>query len=138
MLALRQFAAWCRAPHVALFAARRADIECFTRDMEAKGRARSTVSQRLATVAGFYKYAIEEGLPDHSPEAHVRRPRLGYESHAVGLDRDEVGTLLAAAGLGSPADHAIVSLLALTGLRVSEAIRGVALGARPAPKRAGS
>lgn len=54
----------------------------------------------LVTVAGFYKYAVEEDLLDHSPAAHVRRPRLDYESHAVGLDRNEVGAILVAAGLG--------------------------------------
>jgi integrase/recombinase XerD len=47
--------------------------------------------------------------------------RLDYESHATGLDRNEVGALLVAAGLGSPAGHALISLLALNGLRVSEA-----------------
>jgi integrase/recombinase XerD len=58
---------------------------------------------------------------DHSPAAHVRRPRLDYESHATGLDRNELGALLVAAGLGTAAEHALVSLLALNGLRVSEA-----------------
>jgi hypothetical protein len=48
--------------------------------------------------------------------AHVRRPRLNYESHATGLDRNELGALLVAAGLGPPADHALISLLALNGL----------------------
>jgi integrase len=48
-------------------------------------------------------------------------PRLDYESHAVGLDRNEVGVLLVAAGLAGARDHALVSLLALNGLRVSEA-----------------
>ena len=37
------------------------------------------------------------------------------------LDRNELGALLVAAGLGSPAEHALISLLALNGLRVSEA-----------------
>jgi len=72
-------------------------------------------------VAGFYRYAVEEELLDHSPAAHVRRPRLDYESHATGLDRNELGALLVAAGLGPPAEHALISLLALNGLRVSEA-----------------
>jgi integrase len=48
-------------------------------------------------------------------------PRLDYESHAVGLDRNEVGVLLVAAGLAGARDHALVTLLALNGLRVSEA-----------------
>ena len=66
--------------------------------------------------------AEEEGLVSVSPAVHVRRPRLDYESHAIGLDRNEVGALLVAAGLGAAAEHALTSLLALNGLRVSEAI----------------
>jgi integrase/recombinase XerD len=120
-LDLRQFTAWCRARSLALFAVRRADIETFARELEAKGRARATVTRRLCTVAGFYRYAVEEELLDHSPAAYVRRPRLDYESHATALDRNELGAILVAAGLGSPAEHALVSLLALNGLRVSEA-----------------
>ncbi len=120
-LDLRQFTAWCRTRSLALFAVRRADIEGFGRDLEARGRARSTVTRRLCTIAGFYKYAVEEELLDHSPAAHVRRPRLDYESHATALDRNELGALLVAAGLGPPLEHALISLLALTGLRVSEA-----------------
>jgi integrase len=73
-------------------------------------------------VAGFYRYAEDEGLIDHSPAVHVRRPRLDYESHAVALDRNELGALLVAAGLASAQEHALVSLLALNGLRISEAL----------------
>src|SRR6266478_9368722 len=63
------------------------------------------------------RYAVEEELLDHSPAAHVRRPRVDYESHAVALDRSELGALLVAAGLGPPYEHALISLLALNGLR---------------------
>jgi integrase/recombinase XerD len=45
----------------------------------------------LCTIAGFYRYAEEEELLAHSPAAHVRRPRLDYESHATALDRNELG-----------------------------------------------
>ena|SRR5690349_105635 len=85
------------------------------------GRARATVTRRLSTIAGFYRYAVEEELLDRSPAAHVRRPRVDYESHAVALDRHELGALLVAAGLSSPAVHGRIPLLALNGLRVSEA-----------------
>jgi integrase/recombinase XerD len=104
-----------------LFAVRRADIETFARDLEARGRARATVTRRLCTIAGFYRYAVEEELLDHSPAAHVRRPRVDYESHATALDRNELGALLVTAGLGPPTEHALIPLLALNGLRVSEA-----------------
>jgi integrase/recombinase XerD len=120
-LDLRQFTGWCRARSLALFSVRRAGIETFARELEARGRARATVTRRLSTIAGFYRYAVEEELLDHSPAAHVRRPRADYESHATALDRNEVGALLVAAGPGPAAEHALVSLLALNGLRVSEA-----------------
>jgi integrase/recombinase XerD len=121
-LDLRQFTTWCRQRQLRLFAVRRADIELFARDLEAAGRARATITRRLSAVAGLYRYAVEEDLLDHSPAVHVRRPRIDYESHATALDRNEVGALLVAAGLGAAAEHALVSLLALNGLRVSEAI----------------
>lgn len=131
------YAAWrpCEAGHadcassrpgaqrrgVTLFSARRADIESFARDLEAKGQARSAVSRRLATIAGLNKYAVEEDLLDHSPAAHVRRPRLITSLMPIGPGRNEAGAILVTAGLGSPAERALVSLLALNGLRVSEA-----------------
>ena len=49
--------------------------------------------------------------------AGVWRLALG----STALDRNELGALLVAAGLGPPAEHALISLLALNGLRVSEA-----------------
>ena len=88
---------------MALFAVRRADIETFARDLETRGPAWATVTRRLSTMAGFYRYAVQEGLLDRSPAAHVRRPRLDYESHAVALDRNELGALLVAA-LGPPGE----------------------------------
>ena len=50
-----------------------------SREPRLEGRARATVTRRLCTIAGFYKYAVEEELLDDSPAAHVRRPRLDYE-----------------------------------------------------------
>jgi integrase/recombinase XerD len=57
-LDLRQFTAWCRARSLALFAVRRAEIESSARELEARGRARATVTRRLCTIAGFYRYAV--------------------------------------------------------------------------------
>ena len=120
-LDLRQFAGWCRSRSLALFAVRRADIEGFARELEAAGRARATVTRRLSTIAGFLQVRGPRRAARSPPAAHVRRPRIDYESHAVALDRNELGALLVAAGLGQPAGHALISLLALNGLRVSEA-----------------
>jgi site-specific recombinase XerD len=119
---LRLFTAWCTEHGLALFEVRRVDIEYYARELEGLGRARATVGRRLCTITGFYRYAEQEGLIERSPAVHVRRPRLDYESNVVGLDRNELGALLVAAGLTGPVEHALVSLLALNGLRVSEAL----------------
>jgi integrase/recombinase XerD len=58
------------------------------------------VTLRLCTIAGFYKYAVEEELLEHSPAARIRRPRVDYESHAVALDRNELGALSSPPGSG--------------------------------------
>ena len=63
VLDLRQFTAWCRARSLALFAVRRVDIESFARELEARGRARSTVTRRLYTIAGFYRYVWGANTP---------------------------------------------------------------------------
>jgi integrase/recombinase XerD len=48
-LDLRQFTSWCQQHHIGLFHARRADIECFARDLETRGRARATITRPVRT-----------------------------------------------------------------------------------------
>ena len=75
-LDLRQFTNWCRTRSLLLFAARRADIESFARDLEARGRARATVTRRLCTIAGFYN------TPSRKNSSSTPRPLMsgGRES----------------------------------------------------------
>jgi site-specific recombinase XerD len=105
-LDLRQFAGWCQHHGLRLFGVRRAEIECFGRDLEAAGRARATVTRRLCTIAGFYRYAVEEELLEHSPAVHVAVPGLTTSPTPPDWTRNEVGALLVAAGLGTAAEHA--------------------------------
>ena len=81
-LDLRQFASWCQQHQLRLFSARRADIEFFARDLEARGRAGPLSPAACAPLPGSTATPSKEELLDHSPAAHVRRPRLDYESHA--------------------------------------------------------
>src|ERR1039458_5446065 len=62
-LDLRQFAAWCEEHKIHLFEARRADIECFDRDLEERGRARATVARRLCICAGCLLRTSAGDLP---------------------------------------------------------------------------
>ncbi|MBA2279651.1 MAG: site-specific integrase [Acidimicrobiia bacterium] len=121
-LDLRMFYRWCEEHRLGLFDLTRTHIELYARELEDLGRKPATIGRRLSTITSFYPYASEERAIEHSPAVHIRRPRLDYESHAVGLDRNELGAFLVAAGLSSPRDHALCSLLALNGLRISEAL----------------
>ena len=120
---LRIFVTWCRQADLNLLTVKRSHVELFGRWMEETGRMRSTVARRLSTVASFYRYCEQEQLVDRNPALNVRRPKVDYESRTLGLDRNELGAFLVQAGLGSPRDHALASLLALNGLRISEALR---------------
>jgi site-specific recombinase XerD len=119
---LRLFATWCAERGVRLLGVKRAHLELFARQMEAEGRMRSTVARRLSTLASLYRYCHVEGVLRRNPAANVRRPKVDHESRTLGLDRNELGALLVQAGLGSARDHALISLLALNGLRISEAL----------------
>ena len=119
---LRLFAAWCHEAKLNLFIVRRAHLELYGRWLEETGRMRSTVARRLSTLASFYKYAEQEDLVDRNPALNVRRPKVDYESRTLGLDRNELGAFLVQAGVGSARDHALASLLALNGLRISEGL----------------
>ncbi len=119
---LRLFVQWCTNNDLPLVDVRRAHLENFGRQMEADGRMRSTVARRLSTLGSFYRYCHVEGILERNPAANVRRPKVDVESRTLGLDHNELGALLVQAGLGSERDHALISLLALNGLRISEAL----------------
>jgi len=99
-LDLRQWLRWCASHELRVLEVRRAHIELFARSLEQDGKAQATVARRLSTIAGFYRYCVEERLIPVSPAVHLRRPKLNYESNATGLDRNELGMFLVQAGLG--------------------------------------
>jgi integrase/recombinase XerD len=128
---LRGWFAFCERHDLPVFEARRPHVEFYVRSLEegtdrpgkyqGHGYAKSTIGRRISTVACFYKWCTEEDILPKNPAAHVRRPKPDRESTTLGLDRNELGAFLVQAGLGSPTDHALAVLLALNGLRVSEA-----------------
>jgi site-specific recombinase XerD len=103
--------------------ATRVHVDAFARSLaEVDQRSPATVARKLSTLSGFYRYALTEELVPRSPVALIRRPKVESDSVSTGLDRDELSALLTAAKADSPRNHALVTLLALNGLRVSEAL----------------
>jgi site-specific recombinase XerD len=82
----------------------------------------STVSRRFSVAAGFYRTCVIDGLLDHSPAEHVRRPAVPAESPTLGFTHLQFEALLTAARQSpDPCDFALVAMLGLLGLRIFEA-----------------
>ncbi len=120
-LDLRRWFEFCTTNGLRPFVARRPHLELFAREMEAKGLAPATVARRLSTVCVWYTYLEAEDLILKSPALHVRRPKVSMESTTLGLDRAELGSILYTAERARPSEYALICLLGLNGLRVSEA-----------------
>jgi site-specific recombinase XerD len=118
---LRHWFAWCDQVGLRAFDAQRPHLELWARLLEERGLARATIGRRLSTLAGFYRFAVIDGILDRSPAEYVRRPKIDTESATLGLDRMELGAFIAQGAAAGPRDHAVACLLGLLGLPVSEA-----------------
>ena len=86
--------------------------------------AAATVTRRLSCLAGLYEYAVvDAGLLEASPVVRVKRPRVSDRSSTTGLTETELIALLGAADADGPRSAALITLLALNGLRVGLASR---------------
>ena len=100
----------------------RPHLELYLRDLERRGYAPATISRRLSTVAGLFKYAVIDELVAANPTAAVTRPRVPWEGQRrTVLHPLEFAAVLSAARRHSDTAHALVALLGMLGLRVSEA-----------------
>jgi hypothetical protein len=82
----------------------------------------STVPRRFSVTAGFYRTCVIDGLLEHSPAEHVRRPAVPAESPTLGFTHLQFEALLTAArDSQDPCDFALVAMLGLLGLRIFEA-----------------
>ncbi len=120
---LRCYLAWCAERGLDPLAARRPHLELYIRWMQKIRQFKpSTVSRRFSVAAGFYRTCVIDGLLEHSPAEHVRRPSVPPESPTLGFTHLQFEALLTAARESSnPCDFALVAMLGLLGLRIFEA-----------------
>ena len=118
---LRDFFAFARTLGTAPLSMRRGQLDLYARHLSAeRGLAARTVSRRLAAVAGFFRWAVDEELLIRSPMIRVHRPKAPPHPPAVVLDLNDIRALLAGAQEHSPRAHCLVALLLLNALRISE------------------
>jgi integrase/recombinase XerD len=120
---LRCYMSWCAGRGLDPLTARRPHLELYIRWMQEIRRFKpSTVSRRFSVAAGFYKTCVIDGLLEHSPAEHVRRPSVPPESPTLGFTHLQFEALLTAARQSpDPCAFALVAMLGLLGLRIFEA-----------------
>lgn len=120
---LRILFSWCGSVNADPLEVKRPVLEMFARYLEVdRSNSPVTVCHHLSIVRCFYRFAEIDGYLDKSPAEHLRMPRVFRdESKTLGLDRNELGALIQTARASSPTDAALITLLGMLGLRVSEA-----------------
>jgi site-specific recombinase XerD len=123
-LDLRLLFEWCARQGLDVFKnVERPHLELFARYLESeRHNAPATIHRRLLVVRSFYQLAEFDGYIKKSPATHLRLPRVFKdETKTLGLDRNELGSMVYAARASTPSDSALITMLAMLGLRVSEA-----------------
>ena len=117
---LRCYLTWCAERGLDPLAVRRPHLELYIRWMQEICRFKpSTVSRRFSVTAGFYRTCVIDGILEHSPAEHVRRPAVPAESPTLGFTHLQFEALLTAAReSANPCDFALVAMLGLLGLRI--------------------
>jgi integrase/recombinase XerD len=120
---LRCYLSWCAERGLDPLSAQRPHLELYIRWMQEIRRFRpSTVSRRFSVTAGFYRTCVLDGILEHSPAEHVRRPVVPAESPTLGFTHLQFEALLTAARESpNPYDFALVAMLGLLGVRICEA-----------------
>lgn len=121
--AMRRFGAWCADVGITPLSASRAQLEMFSHWLADEQHLKpSTIAGYLSVLGSFYRIAVADNYLERDPMVFVRKPKVIYdEARTLGLDRMQLGKLIQHARAKCPKRAALVSLMGLLGLRVSEA-----------------
>lgn len=121
---------WCETNGVVPLAAKFTHVNSYARELEytvdpRTGRtlSPSTIARKLGGVSSWYGFMVRVGLLTVNPVDGADRPRVDLDhSKTIGLTSEEVDRLLAAAAKHSKRLHALFTLMADLGLRISEVV----------------
>lgn len=118
---LKMFVTWCLEQELhPLTDIKRAHVEFYVRHLIDRGLQPSSVHTAMTPVKGFYDFAHWDEYIDRDPARRVSLPAYRHRKSEPLSTRD-LNLFLEVARDTSPRHHALVSLLCLMGLRISEA-----------------
>lgn len=114
---------WCEAVGIEALAAERSHIEFFARWLQVERRnGKASVNRRLVCLRSFYRTLVDDRVLEHSPAENIRLPKVSRDrSQYTVVSRGELSAMLRTAEATDPVDSALLTLMGLLGLRVSEA-----------------
>jgi integrase/recombinase XerD len=124
---LEAWVKWCARLGIHPLAAERHHVDAWVRHLTTTPQPRTgrpaapaTVARKLSAVRAFYTYLTERRVIQGSPAAGVKGPRLRREPRGRAITDAQVRRLLETATARGHETEAMVCLLVLNGLRVSE------------------
>ena len=114
---------WCATHGLDPLTVERAHIEFFARHLQVeRGNSKASVNRRLVCLRSFYRTLAHDRVIAHSPAENVRLPKVSRDrSQYTSVSRGELSAMLRAADASCPTDSALLAVMGLLGLRVSEA-----------------
>ncbi len=97
----------------------RSIINQFIRDIRQKGYAPTSVTRKIASLRGWFKWMVSNELINHDPTVSLEQPKISKHLPKV-LSINEINTILSKNLSGI--EKAIFELLYASGLRVSELV----------------
>ena len=123
---IRGWLGWLTDHGTDVLDAGRVHVDVWAAGQQDQGAEAASVRRRLSALSSFYRYCAAHDLVDRIPTAGVARPMVDPDYTAtIGLDRDQVRALVAAAdadpGPQALRTAAVIRLLVHNALRVDEA-----------------
>ena len=120
---LRMFFAWCDDNRIDVFSAHRTHLERYMRHLaEERGNKPATICHRISTLRQFYEIALDDDLVRKNPCRLLRLPKVRVDQERkISLDSLDFDRLIHTAAAGTPSEYALIMIMGICGLRVSEA-----------------
>lgn len=117
---LKDFMQWLDLDRLDLLTVSRVHVDAYRQSLSG---AASTVARKLAALSSFYGYAMDEAGLTANPVARVKRPKVDADASSTqGLTKEQAWDLYRVAMEDGPRSHALVALLLMGGVRISEAL----------------